>query len=57
MAIVKSEDEIIAELLKQYNIDPRDLASRRLKGLWKGKSISEQDIEEAKRSLFAAKGS
>jgi hypothetical protein len=57
MAVVKSEDEIITELLKGYRIDPKDLASQRLKGLWKGKSISEHDIEEAKRSLFDAKGS
>jgi hypothetical protein len=56
MAVVKSEDEIITELLKGYHIDPKDLASQRLKGLWKGKSISEHDIEEAKRSLFDAKG-
>jgi hypothetical protein len=56
MAVVESEDEIITELLKGYNIDPKDLASRRLKGLWKGKTISEHDIEEAKRSLLHSKG-
>jgi hypothetical protein len=33
MAVAKSEDEIITELLKGHDIDPKNLASRPLKGL------------------------
>jgi hypothetical protein len=44
------EEEL--QRLRKHLERPKKKKATKIEGLWKGVSISEEDIEEAKRSLF-----
>jgi hypothetical protein len=45
-------DTTLRELALAAGVDEKELARTPLRGLWKGISITEMDIAEAKRELF-----
>ena len=45
-------DATLRELAKAAGLDERELVRKPLGGLWKGVTITDEDIEEAKRQLF-----
>jgi hypothetical protein len=45
-------DASLRELALAAGLDEKELARRPLRGLWKGITITEKDIADAKRELF-----
>ncbi len=45
-------DPTIRDLARVAGLDDKELARKPLRGLWKGITITDEDIEEAKRQLF-----